>query len=168
MTKIEHRELLRRLRRLSKAVTVQIEDVNFGGCGVLAGMVGTQLLRLGVMVEVVTPCDYFVPAAEARGSVSDPSDPRGWDDNGLSRSHLAVRFRSSRRTYTWDSDGTRPGGARFGGGVGYATDARFGNGLSVLECVRMSSRQAGWNRDFDRKQIPLLWHLVQQYLARGL
>ncbi len=170
MTKIKHKELLRRLSRTAKAITEHIHEPNYGGCGVIAALVGQEISDLGFMVEVVTPVGnwYGRPAAEVRANIVNPARARDWDENGLSRSHLAVRFRSSGRTYTWDSDGLRRGGARFGRDGRYQTSTSFGDGLHINEAKVMSARQAGWNRQFVRKQIPLLRHLVVHHMRYGL
>lgn len=170
MAKISHPDLLKRLRKLSKAITAQIEYVNCGGCGIVAHLVAEELQAHDRMVEVVTPCGDWrgLPAAEARRSVTKPNSPRDWDSNGLSRTHLAVRFRSGGKTYTWDSDGTLCRASAFGADAEYSTTARFGDGLTVAEAKAICKPQTGWNRRFDRKQVPLLRHLVAHYLRYGL
>lgn len=165
---MEHKELLRRLRKLSKAITLHIDRVNWGGCAVVAGLAGKHLQAQGVMVEVVTSIGWGgMPAGKIRHRVSNTKDPQDWSNNGLSRSHLAIRFRSGRRTYTWDSDGVLAGAGVFGKAK-TATTPAFGDGLSVQECIEMSRTGRGWNPDFDRKQIPMLRHLVQHHLGYGL
>lgn len=166
---MEHTEIVRRLRKLSQAITTHIKRPNNGGCAVVAGIVAGHLEKLGVMVEVVTPCGWgSQPAAKVRAAVSDTKDPYDWSNNGLSRTHLAVRFRSGKRTYTWDSDGLKYGAGTFGEDREYSTTAKFGDGLSVKECMAIASSRAGWNRSFDRKQIPLIKHLAQHHLQYGL
>lgn len=130
-------------------------------------MVGRALQALDVLCEVVTPVGGWgqEPAAAVRSNVTRPGSCKDWDRNGLSRSHLAVRFRYCGATYCWDSKGLYEGGSVFGR---YSTTADFGDGLTVSECVKLSSRQVGWNPDFDRRQIPLVKHLVQHYLIYGL
>lgn len=159
-------DLQRRLENLGDAITANVDAPNYGGCGVIAGCVGRALQKLDVLCEVVTPVGWgSEPAAAVRANVTHPGSARDWDNNGLSRKHLAVRFRYAGATYCWDSDGLYEGASKFGG---YSTTTEFGDGLTVSECVKISSRQAGWNPDFDRKQIPLVKHLVQHYLLYGL
>ena len=159
-------DLRQRLDSLGDAITTHVDSPNYGGCGVIAGCVGRALQKLDVLCEVVTPvaCGRE-PASAVRANVTNPGSAKDWDRNGLSRSHLAVRFRYDGTTYCWDSNGLYEGGDKFGH---YSTTAEFGDGLTVSECVKISSRQAGWNRDFDRRQIPLIKHLVQHHLLYGL
>lgn len=160
-------DLRRRLENLGGAITEHIDRPNYGGCGVIAGKVGRALQALDVLCEVVTPVGGWnqEPAAVVRSNVTRPGSCKDWDRNGLSRMHLAVRFRYRGATYCWDSEALYEGGSVFGP---YSTTAEFGDGLTVSECVKLSSRQAGWNPDFDRRQIPLVAHLVQHYLIHGL
>lgn len=132
---------------------------------------------MGVMVEVVTPVSIRAslwsckPAATVRLKVKDPKDPKDWDENGLSRTHLAVRFRSAGKTYTWDSDRLVQSTSSFGRRCDdepYTTSKKFGDGMSVEECVAIASTSEGWNRRFDRKQIPLIKHLIKHHLTYGL
>ena len=59
MSKIHPIELKRRLRRLSRALNTRTKgDINWGGCGVMAGIVGELLELWGIPVEVVTPVGY--------------------------------------------------------------------------------------------------------------
>lgn len=159
-------DLLRRLENLSDAITDHIETPNHGGCGIIAGQVGRILQALDVLCEVVTPVgEWGEPAAEVRSNVTHPGSYKDWDSNGLDRRHLAVRFRYCGATYCWDSNGLYEGGSDFGG---YSTTAEFGDGLTVSECIKLSSYRAGWNDTFDRRQIPLIKHLVRHYLVYGL
>ena len=159
-------DLKQRLDRLGDAITAHVDAPNRGGCGLIAGCVGRALQKLDVLCEVVTPVEWgSEPAGAVRANVTNPGSAKDWDRNGLSRSHLAVRFRYGGASYCWDSDGLYDGGAKFGR---YSTTAEFGDGLTVSECVKISSRQAGWSRHFDRRQIPLIKHLVQHHLLYGL
>jgi hypothetical protein len=162
---MEHKRLVRQLRKLAEKITEHIDSPNYGGCGVIAGIVGKHLQGRGYMVEVVTPCDtyYGLPAAKVRANVRNVDDVEEWDDNGLSRRHLAVRFRSNGRCYTWDSDGLRLGVSKFGK-ADYVTSKKFGDGLSVAECIKISSSGRSWNPSFDRGQIPKIRHLAAHYL----
>ena len=57
----------RKLRKLSAALKAHgMYDINRGGCGVMAGIVGEILELLGVPVEVVTFSHYGCSPAKAR------------------------------------------------------------------------------------------------------
>lgn len=167
----------RKLRKLSAALQAHgMWDINCGGCGVMAGIVGEILELLGVPVEVVTSSDYGCSPAEARQrlywNIEAENDGRwdnsAWDSEGVSRSHLAVRFMLGRDMYTWDSDGLIKSDKYFGrrdcGEPSHCADYPFGDGMTVAECVHISSTPEDWNYMFDRRQIPLMRKLAYKYL----
>lgn len=162
-------ELFKRLSTLQGALKAHINHLNYGGCGVIAGMVGTTLNGLGVICDIVTP-DDGMPASEVRNNVGPRATARTWWKNGLDTSHLAVRFRVDGVTYIWDSDSLCTGGDMFGGESGdiYVAVGQLGDGLTAQECVSISSKKYGWNSSFDRAQIPLLRTLVEYHLQFGL
>lgn len=176
MSNIHPIELKRRLRRLSRALNTQTQgDINWGGCGVMAGIVGEILELWGIPVEVVTPAaeDWGTSPQEARERLQaeywgDDWTVHDWDDNGLSRGHLAVRFKLRGTMYTWDSDGLlcsdRFFGRRDDGSPSHCADYAFGEGMTVQECIEISSTSEGWNSMFDRDQIPLMRELAYQHL----
>ena len=176
MSNIHPIELKRRLRRLSRALNTRTRgDINWGGCGVMAGIVGEILELWGIPVEVVTPAEYDggVSPKKARERLQacywgENWTVHDWDDSGLYRSHLAVRFMLGGRLHTWDSDGLLCSDKFFGrrecGEPSHVADYPFGDGMTVQECIEISSTQSGWNSTFDRRQIPLMRELAYQYL----
>lgn len=185
MSEINHTELLRRLRRLAKALREQCESINHGGCGVVAAEVGACLMELGVPVEVVTP---HTPGVGWRGEVParvragiierwglDPAEaePDEWDAAGLWRTHLALRFQSNGKTYTWDSEGTVHSAHWFGklyiggervGRYWHRAGYEFGQGMTIPECANISKGAVGWNSRFDRRQVPTIRALAREFL----
>ena len=176
MSNIHPIELKRRLRRLSRALNTQTSDINCGGCAVMAGIVGGILELLGVPVEVVTSSEYGCAPAAARQhlhwNIEAENDGRwdnsAWDSAGVSRAHLAVRFMLGRDLYTWDSDGLIKSDKYFGrhydGEPLYCAEYPFGDGMTVAECVHISSTPEDWNYMFDRRQIPRMRKLAYQHL----
>ena len=167
----------RKLRKLSAALQAHgMYDINWGGCGVMAGIVGEILELLGVPVEVVTSSDGGCPPAEARQRLNENievwNDGRwynsAWDSEGVSRTHLAVRFMLGRDMYTWDSDGLIKSDKYFGryddGSTSYCADYPFGEGMTVAECTHIGSDPQSWNSMFDRRQIPQMRELAYQHL----
>lgn len=169
---IEQRELKRRLRRLQRALSV-VPCINYGGCGVMAAITGEALRKLGVEVEVVTIGNRWdwsergLPAAEVRQNVHNNEDPEEWDDNGLDRGHLAVRFKTGGRVHTWDSEVMYRTGRYFGDDK-YPSAGKFGEGLTIEEAKAITRTGKGWNSTFERKHIPLMRHLVKHHLELGL
>lgn len=176
MLNIHPIELKRRLRRLSRALNTQTKgDINLGGCGVMAGIVGEILELWGIPVEVITPAesDWGVSPKEAREYLQAEYwgkdwTAHDWDDGGLYRGHLAVRFVLGGKLHTWDSGGLLCSDKFFGrrecGGPSHVADYPFGEGMTVRECIKISSTPGGWNSMFDRRQIPLIRGLAYHYL----
>ena len=165
----------RRLRKLSAALKAHgIYDINRGGCGVMAGIVGEILEFLGVPVEVVTFSHHGCSPAKARERLywnieNDVRwDASAWDSAGVNRSHLAVRFMLGRDMYTWDSDGLIKSGKYFGrddcGEPTHYAKYPFGEGMTVAECAYISSCEQDWNSTFNRRQIPQMREIAYQHL----
>ena len=131
---MKHKDLIETLDALAESLRDCFDDINSGGCGVMAGIVGKHIERMGLVCDVATPTTYDQPAAGAiRNKIDDRTNPNDWSKNGLSRAHLAIRFRIGPTVYLWDSDeGVGQPGADFQYGL---TTESFGLGLSVSECV---------------------------------
>lgn len=167
--RIKSEELFKRLSALQVAIDEHIEYMNYGGCAVVAGMVGEVLQGLDITCDIATPT-YGKSAVEVRPNVGPRATASTWYRNGLSTDHLAVRFRIDGVTYIWDSDCLSEGGITFGGDAGDDLTAagQLGDGLTVQECVRIGLNKTGWNSTFDREQIPKLRTLVEYHLKFGL
>ena len=158
------RELLKRLRNLQDELNQNFEYINHGGCAVVAAMVGECLEELGVPCDVVTN-GGAVPA-KIRQHVWDKTDVRAWDDSGLWRGHLAIRFKIGNSVRIWDSDGMY-GSQLFGYSKTCKARGKFGEGLTVEECAAISMREnnsRSWNSTFDRRQVPAMREVVERCL----
>lgn len=161
------RSLFNRLRKLQSTMQADHPYLNYGGCGVFAHLVGEQLQKLGLEVEVVTPSDncYSFPASRVRSNVKNVEQAREWSDNGLCRQHLAVRFKTRAGVvYTYDSDRLARSSSSFGADYDY-TDPEFGTGLTVKETKAMCKHRDGWNNAFPRSSIPKVKRQVKQAFA---
>lgn len=159
--------LFKRLRKLQSTMQTHHPRLNYGGCGVFAYLVGEQLQKLGLEVEIVTPTDggYYLSASRVRSNVTNKERAREWTDNGLCRQHLAVRFKTKAGVvYTYDSDRLARSASSFGGDYDY-TDPKFGTGLTVKETKLMCKSQDGWNNTFPRKSIPKVKSQVSEAFA---
>ena len=167
----------RKLRKLSAALKAHgMHDINHGGCGAMAGIVGEILELLGVPVEVVTSSHRGCSPAKARRrlywNLEDENEVRwnnsAWDSAGVNLTHLAVRFMLDSDMYTWDSDGLIKSDKYFGrldcGKPTHYSKYPFGDGMTVAECVYISSCGEDWNSTFNRRQIPKMREIVYQHL----
>lgn len=161
------------LRDLSSALSDEYEYINWGGCAVMATIVGRALERIGIPCEVVSPAsteywDASAPNVARRelGKSARNATAYDWDRAGLSRRHLALRFRLDGREYTWDSDGLYEAAGVyvhwFGTGD-HRCDYPFGHGLSTREAGKLSRNKHEWNPTFDRRTLPALRRIVRQH-----
>lgn len=160
--------LSRRLRRIlagiGERITNEIRNPNCGGCGVIAAAVADKVAAMGVPVEVVTPRWWKArpaPVAVVRKLQDKGMNNHAADMAGLDRAHLAVRIRVGRRAFIWDSDGIYPSNA-FGRSHRYECRYRFGRGLPVEAAKALAADPSGWNRAFNRRQIPKIHKIVQE------
>lgn len=150
---VSTKSVFKALRKIQKDVS-HIHDMNYGGCGVFAYIVGEELKKIGWEVDIVTP-------SYGRGGIPSKirryvknNSPDEWSRNGLSRAHLAVRFKTPKGVvYTYDSDCLNRGGSKFGW-FEWLCEYPFGEGLTVEETKEMCKTGEGWNQTFNRKQIP--------------
>lgn len=163
---IDPERLRAALESLGERINAEVAWVNHGGCGIVAVEVGKQLQRIGIECDIATGGDPgTLPAALVRDEVDDPEDPFEWDRAGLGRGHLAIRFPLGGIVYTWDTDGFAPDDAPFLGGSEWVKSGRFGTGLTVAETAAICRPLAGWNRTFDRAQVPTIRRLVREAFA---
>lgn len=160
-----HKAFKAMLHELCKELTCEYEWINWGGCAVMASIVGHELQRIGVTVDIVTPLYNesvrIACPANVRAKVNDPLDVYEWDNNGLHRGHLAVRFKLGKCLYTWDSDVFNRGGSTYGDHRQFDSKYPFGHGLTVAECGIISAKPKGWNTTYDRSQTPRLKTIVK-------
>jgi hypothetical protein len=150
-------KLFATLRHLQAYMQDNHPNINRGGCGVFAFMVGEKLQGLGLEVDIITPCGMYegVPAKDIRAKVGSLNNASEWGNNGLSLWHLAVRFKTkSGIVYTYDSDGFKRSSDDFGKNDRFCTDPEFGSGLTVEETKEISMNPEGWNTSFPRRTIP--------------
>lgn len=168
---VSHTRLLRRLNRLSRDITENVEFPNHGGCGFIAAAVARILERAEIPVDIIVQCwDPRASPAEIRDKMVREGYNRekcvDWDSNGLWRSHLAVRFESNGQVYHWDSEGILRSNKGFSKGCGHPTpNYPLGTGLTAHEVDDMNLDKARWNSTFNRKQVPKIHELAQRHLA---
>ena len=179
MCEITLDDLLPRLEAVKDAL-YEVEYLNCGGCGVVAAYMAQALHTLGIPVEVVTPAwDWAKTPHEAlerwveSGDEDAPSTNAQWDSYGISRTHLAVRFRIGDALYTWDSDGLYEGGGSFGAEDfddwgepcrRYPCHYPFGEGMDWRDALMIAQDRRGWNSTFDRSQISYITHRIQDIM----
>ncbi len=159
---MKHSDLVAALNTLAGDLSGEFEAINWGGCGAMAAMVGKHLERMGLVCDVATP-EYAEPAGRVRNKVGDRGDVTMWDSNGISRGHVAIRFRLGPVVKLWDSDhGVVDSLKRWS-----LSSKTMGQGLSVQECDWISNTnvEGNWNSSFDRDQLPGMQCMVDDALS---
>lgn len=155
--------IIKKLNALAESVTDEVEDLNYGGCGVFAAMVAKFLNDKGIPATCFA-CyspgrgDPGNSITEARKLVEDVGDCSEWEDNGVSFYHVGVEFKHRGRMYFFDSHGVVAPADEFHG-----IPVQEGR-LTLDEMEAMAERPHNWNRWFNRQQIPHLQSLVKEHL----
>lgn len=159
---MNYAKLIRVLNTLATDLDATFEHINHGGCGATAALVGAHLERMGLVCDVATP-DYGEVPGRVRNKVYDRSDVEEWDRNGVSRSHLVVRFKIGPTVKLWDSDN----GVFNEHSPWCLTSKHMGLGLSVRECDWISNLnvEGNWNSTFDRDQLPDMKEMIDDALS---
>lgn len=151
--------ILEKLKIISANANAEVSSINYGGCAVMAAIVGEELEKHGIRVEGVP--NYGNPALVRKNKTNTHKfNMRMWENNGIGFGHVALRFRYNERTYTWDTDRLVRSSKEFGYPECF-TETRFGQGLTIKELKRLSWADGDWNTEFNRKDIPKLKRIVK-------
>lgn len=156
-------DIINKLKAISSKANATVPNINYGGCAVMAAIVGRELEKLGIEVEGIVPDSN---PNQARGQVKKPHkyDANWWEDNGVSFEHVALRFKLDNKVYTYDTDKLHKGRIRFGKRLEYKAGCKFGEGFKIVELKKIASTGDGfWNSDFNRKNIGKLRKIVKHY-----
>ncbi len=161
----QRQALKKQLRILANELTEKCDNINYGGCAVMAAIVGKELDSMGVMVDIVTRShrrQYSPFNARKKLSTNSNNTVPDWEYHGVSFGHVAVRFRLGKRLWTWDSDGLSLGGTTYGARRYCEARYPFGHGMTVSECKTVAGTKEGWNESFDRSNILALRRIVKK------
>jgi hypothetical protein len=161
---VNYARLFQALAAISDEVENNIAEVNAGGCGVFAGIIGQHLERIGLVCDVATQIHEWGKPAKAVRKTLDTSNATAqmWWDNGLDGAHLVLRFKIGNEVHMYDALGVN-NSEIFERWLLSRND--FGLGLTVQETVIMSSKKRGWNSRFDRSQIPAIQEIADTHLS---
>lgn len=154
--------LIKKLKDISKEANACVEDINHGGCCVMAHLIAKEMRRLGVEAEGVASSGNPL---EIRKIHSKTGDGHWWESNGVDFEHVAVRFKYKGKIYTYDTDILRKSSNLFGLWE-YTADGEFGSGLRVSELKKIASTRKFWNTSFNRKDIPVLKKIVEKHFKQ--
>lgn len=153
------------LDKLGDKINNNISLVNCGGCCVVAHHVCTSLRAMGVKAKVVVydPSCPLVNTVRRKLMKYNESNRNtvDWQRRGLGFWHVLVEFQYRGERYLFDSDGcVKKAESRY--------TKHLKGALALAETEGLISAQEGWNRDFDRKQIPKLEKIIQKHFEKEL
>lgn len=149
---------------LGWAISSKFDNVNCGGCGVVATFVAQCLEWCNITPRIKVKglgnnhIDYHrahlvVPRDEA--TVVD------WNEAGLSVYHIVVEFDYNGTVYHFDSNGVVEWCGDNHDDFIQTTDGS----LTIEEALTMISTPSGWNTQFNRDQIPAMMEVVARHLS---
>jgi hypothetical protein len=156
--------LISQLNKLGKAVNWEYPNINYGGCCVYAALVAEALLLHKVNVRGIVASreawdfNRYNSIDDIRPHIKHHTINR-WQDNGVDFSHIGLEFEINGKLRHYDSTGVkRP--ARV-----FSNMPIYKGRLQVYELVKLAGKAQGWNTAFNRRHIPKIRAMVQDYLA---
>lgn len=153
------------LTDLGADVKLNYPNINCGGCGVYAYLVGKQLEKLdkNIKVEAITNVDIFgdeISPMDALDYIKDETDIFEWVDNGVSFGHIALCIViDDKSPIVFDTDHIGTGHYRFE--QTESIDFEFGNGFTMEQLKPLVESAKGWNESFDRDDIPYIEQMIE-------
>jgi len=146
-------ELNKALKTLGKNVAHRWPNINNGGCGVFAGYVGRELIRLGVETRIIVASGSVDDMTEEefdniQNSLAFRANIEEWNSNGVYFSHIGVEFYYNKKLWHYDTNGVHKACDELDGMPLYP------GRLSVGEAIHIAEDSTGWNCMFDRSEIP--------------
>jgi hypothetical protein len=156
--------LVSQLNKLGKAVNKEYPNVNYGGCCVYAALVAEALLLHKVNVRGIVASreahyfNIYNSIDDIRPHIKHHTLDR-WQDNGVDFSHIGLEFEVNGKRRHYDSNGVKMARRHFDSMPIYT------GRLQVYELVKLAGKAQGWNSCFNRRHIPKIRAMVQEYLA---
>lgn len=156
-------KLIRELNKLAKNINKDTHNVNCGGCCVVASEVAKFLHKLVPTRIVLLNSFWGGPNKDLnaiRNKVSDPLVMKEWYRNDIDFAHVIVEFDWRGKTYMFDSEGLCTDGK-------WKLRAHQGE-LTLDEALAFAASEEGWNRRFNRDQIPIIKNHVETHFNQLL
>lgn len=154
--------LIRILDKLADETMANHDNVDFGGCCVVAAHVGHHLSRNNVPVKIrVLNTNDPIDIDKARKEHS-PKDKWDWENAGLDFHHVVCEFRHNNRRYVYDTTD----GVRLLKELKKQTYPVLCTGALTVKEARKLADTDDWNCAFDRRQIPHIRRRIANHLKR--
>ena len=144
------------LRALQDKVETFFPNLNRGGCGVFAAIVGEKLEALGLPVccRILMPHARLANVQEARRN--NAADLYDWAFHGnIEMHHAILEFEFGGQKWFFDSGTLTNDPTEF-----FRPEALVKEPVTVEEMATMAKSPAGWNLTFNRGDIPTIQELV--------
>lgn len=158
-------DILKRLVDLGQTVNQHYPKINHGGCCVYAALVARALKDRGIESRgIAASCmtkDWYT------GKVKDLDPVRKkitnntcaeWNENDVYFGHVGIEFKYRGRYRHYDSNGLHMRMPALSGLTIYK------GRLTLEEMESLAATRDGWNSTFDRKHIPDVKRMVEDYL----
>lgn len=141
------------------------DDINYGGCGVVAAHVGKRLQHI-VPTQIAVYNSKKIDADKIRAQIKNPRSSKEWCDNGMEFGHLLVLFEYKGKQYLFDTDGVQ----KFTNTLRYGeTYVMHLSGLiSVDEAAAWAANPYGWNWQFNRNHIPAIKQRIARFFIKHI
>lgn len=142
------------LHQVQREITFNVHRPNWGGCAVVAALVGKRLQEF-TKVEVVVESGNRVDFDEIRtnNNTEDFETADDWTSNSrLLFNHIRLKFLHNGKWKTFDSDA---------GITDYYANSFCSGSMTVEETKTIAGKDIGWNYAFNRRQIPKMARIVR-------
>lgn len=157
--------IIRQLNLLGEEVNNRFPSINAGGCAIYAAIIIAALKKHGIPARAIVASHNAkpfnsagIPLTEYATNIKNGTHEE-WGGYGVDFAHVGVEFEINGVRKHYDSNGVTRAKSKlyiwpiYKGGIEY----------NILR--KVVKDQAGWNKEFNRKDIPALRRLVKQYLA---
>lgn len=156
--------IISKLKKFGRGVTKDHPNLNFGGCGVYAYILGEHLKKMGFEVKCFATQEEllfdsltykkFILSNRQGMSIWD------WENYGVDFNHIGLAVKVEKYWYLHDANITK----RF-----YKTTKEFDGEYLLPEFFevdvikKIASKPYGWNPQFNRNEIPLIKKKVKEF-----
>lgn len=154
--------MLNRLNEAMREFADSFTDINSGGCCVMAAIIAQHINHVvdDLRIRVVSWYGGSSSLDEIREHVVDPMNKLLWNAQGCKFSHVWVEFTYDGERYAIDTDSGVLPVQEFYSSWGTPMDGCF----TIEEACSFADDADGWNRCFDRDQIPDMVRLADELL----
>lgn len=165
---MEKPDLCKLLENMGTDIEVRFDNVNFGGCCVVAVAIAEHLRKITrVKIRVAVPSWGDSDSVSFVRNHNKPTNYKDWNSGGLYFDHIFVEFDWEGQKYFVDSEGVYPvdkkpirEGIKAAACIGTSKLAK--GFLKFKEAKALAADANAWNKRFNRGQIPKILDLIDK------